>query len=155
MDERNIRNDYIFFLNYSDELPEFFYYFSERFSNYNIKLIPINIDDIFKIEKNKVSFVLSVVTNLDAAVKYKLLQKRIVEFSLLNKRLFLFDVNSFGRISYYKKLIRMRNYVFYQLPASFIDITNDIFQIYDKISLKGSQWPGGSRARLPEMPPSQ
>ena len=147
----NENEHYLLFLQMSDELPPSFFHLAEKFSRYHIKLIPVQAADLLSLNENSRQYLITQVTDLTSFNRFRELRRRFLDIALMNKRLFLFDVSSFGPVVLADRMERLGTYCHYPLPLSFETLARSIAGVYYREKEQHQRWPGGRRGRLPSL----
>lgn len=142
---------YIFFLRLTSELPMEFFQFSDYFSAYGVKLIPIRPQELSHMMSTQNVFVVALNNSLKTNQLFQIYRKNFLDYAVLAKRAELYDVSSFSRLS--SELLlrahRNQNYVHIPLPDTMDEIANKILVDFMKKKTNVQKWPGGTRAKLP------
>lgn len=142
---------YIFYLQYTKNLPQTFFALGQALKKLNITLIPVTPRELVNIAKSKKQFVISITADLTSLRGLEATRRSFLDFALVNQKFCMFDVSSFGKISISYKLEKNRSYFHYGLPMSFKNIASNIASHYFSELGTVKRWPGGSRAKLPAM----
>ncbi len=149
--KRDGKEHYIFYIQYSKNLPTTFFSLGEILKKFDITLIPIMPGELANMAKSKKQFVISITADINSFKGLQSLRKSILDFGLVNQKFCLFDVSSFGKISISYKLEKNHSYFHYALPMSFKEIATNIASHYYSQLGTVKRWPGGTRAKLPAL----
>ena len=140
---------HIFFLKYSKDLPMEFFYLSNELSAYGVKLIPIKAQELSILMDNSKIFVINLDNTLATHAQSLRYRKQFLEYAVLNRRVVLFDISSFGKFSCSYRAESNKNYFHFPLPDTIDEISKNVAVAYFKDSQQSRLWPGGKRAKLP------
>jgi hypothetical protein len=149
--KRDQNDHYIFYLQYTVNLPKTFFILSEIFKKFSISLIPVRPAELANFASSKKQYVLSTTADLTSQKGLEKVRKNFLDFALLNQKFCLYDVSSFGKISISYKLEKNHSYFHYPLPMTFNEIVANVATSYFSHSGAVKSWPGGKRAKLPPM----
>lgn len=147
-----LEKKYIFFLQLQslDQCPEFFV-LSKIFSEQGFQLIPVDAEELSILTQEESNFLLVLTLNLTAFRKFNLKRKKFINFALKNRKLTLFHLNSFGEIRDLTTSHIIKNYKSISPPIKYRKFAEMIEEYYYEKKSKKETWPGGRRARLPEI----
>lgn len=148
---KQVNTNYIFFLQFGSELPKYYYSFSYFLTSWNIALIPIRVEQLTQIGLRDRVHILSVVNNFNTYKYFKYIEEKIIDFAILNKKICLYDITSFGPIGIFRKAQKTKSYYYYQLPINIENICQEIMKVYYNERIIDEKWPGGTRVKLPSM----
>ena len=142
---------FIFFLKFTSELPFEFFQFSDKLSDYGIKLVPIRPQELSSMMSAKHVFVLGLNNSIRTNQLFQLYRKNFLDYAILSKRVDLYDVTTFSRLNSELALRAQRNqnYIHIPLPDTIDEIVNKVLVAYMKKNSDVQKWPGGRRAKLP------
>ena len=145
----NNQENFLFFLQLSEKLPEEFIHLSYQLSQYSINLIPIKFKDLKEIKMESGNKMLVLTKNLATRDLFLKMRVRILDFYLKNKNIQIFHLSSFGHLGPTDTSKVKDYYTYYQLPCKMSDIVSLlVIKVFkDKKTLY--KWPGGKRAKLP------
>lgn len=153
MNEKEVNGIYhLFYLSRSSRIDETYVRFSKNFSSFQIQLVPITLDQLKTIDMGKTTIPLIYVdrffsdrTYLDKALNGYLsilLKRRLVK---------LYHISSFGEHFFFKFLKSSGIYRYLGLPDKISLLSAEITKDYYRSIEVGNLWPGGKKARLPEV----
>ena len=142
---------YIFYVQYTNSLPQTFFALGQVLKKFNITLVPVAPRELANVAKAKKQFIISITADLTSLKGLQSTRRSFLDFALVNQKFCLFDVSSFGKIPISYKLEKNRSYFHYALPMSFNNIATNIASHYFSELGTVKRWPGGSRAKLPAM----
>lgn len=146
---RDSKDHYIFYLQYTVNLPRTFFIMAEVFKKFNISLIPVRPGELSALAKSKKQFVISATADLTSQKGLEVARKSFLDFAMLNQKFCLFDISSFGKISISYKLEKNQTYFHFPLPMTFNEIAANVASYYFSQAGTVKTWPGGKRAKLP------
>ena len=141
--------NYIFYLQLTDELTEDFFYFSAVMSKFNFNLIPIMPEDLREVSKNINVHIMVIVSTIASFNKYQGVKKKFLSFAVKNRIVKLFELTSFIPDEELLRNKAIDSYKVYRLPLQAKKISMIIVKEYLTSMSSIGQWPGGRRAKLP------
>ncbi|MBT3585912.1 MAG: hypothetical protein HN509_13480 [Halobacteriovoraceae bacterium] len=149
--EKSSSDNYIFFLKLSPKLPSWYFTMSTIFSHFNIKLLPITLADLSKINANsgKMQYIISLTPDMASYQVFSRFREKYLDFALKNNRFCLFDISSFGKIDLAYKIEKKKTYFYFQLPLEIGRICASITEAYFHHANDHQIWPGGRKSKLP------
>lgn len=151
MSENNVGINYIFYLQTKDELENVFFQLSEIFSKLNISLLPIRMEELSALDKNVKNHLIVLRNDLSSSFHLKNVRKTFLDMALIAGRISLYDLSSFSEIEIAQKLVGKETYRYISLPANIKQVAMTVAVDYFKERNKKDEWPGGKRAKLPNM----
>ena len=145
------KEHYIFYLQYTKEIPATFFSLGTVLKNFGITLVPITTHELVNLARPKKQFVISATADLNSFKALTRVRKSFLDFALVSQKFCLFDISSFGKISISYKLEKNQSYFYYPLPMTFNQMAANIASHYFSQSGTISRWPGGKRAKLPPI----
>ncbi len=144
-------NDWMFYLKLSKNLPEHFISLANYLSDFGIKLIPVTIDQLTTVTKNKKRFhLLAVVTNMEQNTRFKKYMSGYLRLGIINGLINLSHVSSLDKAhNLPPSYLKQGCYYFYPLPADMQDLTTQIAECFYDRKQNNKKWPGGKRGTLP------
>lgn len=143
--------EFIFYLQLSEQLPPSFFSLAEKLSRYEISLVPVRGQDLMNFNESSRHYLIAQVTDLASHTQFRDLRRRFLDVALLNKRFFLFHLSSFGPVVMADKVERLNTYYHYPLPLTFNLLGRSIAGLYYREKKQFQRWPGGRRGRLPSL----
>lgn len=142
---------YILYIQWEASLDNQFIYLAAHFKNHNITLVPVKPTELdFFLSRTKVP-VIMITKTMAQYRKFLSLKKRCFDFFLKTGKIHLIHLNSFREIEDYNAFKPKKSYEVIALPMRVIDVVERILEDYGILEEKGRVWPGGRRARLPEL----
>ncbi len=141
--------NHIFFIKYTPQLPVEFFHMAKTFGEFGIKLVPVRPQDISGVMGKRKVFAISMDNSIAThrlSMDYK---KRFFDYALLNRRLVLFDISSFGKALTAYRAERAKCYFHFPLPDTINHVVGKITAAYLRDKRDVHIWPGGRRAKLP------
>jgi len=143
---------YIFFLKLNSELPRVFFKISRLLSGYGIDLLPITLAELQRLElRGKPTFILSLCTSFQHYKNFLIGRRYYLDQSLVKGKHRLIDVTSFSPIINSSQLLKKNRYMHVQLPINLEDLIKKIAVFFYSENRDAENWPGGKRAKLPEL----
>ena len=141
----------IYFLCLEKNIPDVYVKLAQEFNDLNIKLIPLSPKDINLVLKEKKP---QVMVLADSITTYKTLRKavkKILGFSIKSRAIIFHEISSFSPSVDFFGANWSKNYHFYKLPLKASSLVADIGTHFFKDKKKTETWPGGRRARVPDL----
>lgn len=149
MDSSNEK--YILYIQWGKTLDDQFIYLAAHFKSYQITLVPVKPEELdFFLSRSKVP-VIMITQTIAQYHKFLSLKKRCFDFYLKAGKINLIHLNSFKEIADYNSFKPKKSYEVMALPMMTSDIVHRILEEYGILEEAGKKWPGGKRARLPEL----
>lgn len=145
----DIKDEWIFYLKLTPNLPESFIYLDKGFKKYGFNLIPVSFPNLLELLKSDESFnvMMLVSSQREAAYYLKHVSKHIKTLLRFNK-INLFVASSFSFVNESSKLTFRGNYDFWSLPIRSEELCDKIvFKALDKV-VENKKWPGGKAPRM-------
>lgn len=149
MNESNIHH--IFYLQVTSELSMAYFEMAEYFKKINIVLVPIEPENLSKLDREKKHHLIYFRNNLETGEKFDFIRKSYLESGLLSGKYFLYDLSSFSIMSGSEKFDKKNCYHFISLPDNIKSIVMKIGLTYFNEVNSREAWPGGKRAKLPSL----
>lgn len=146
------KKNYIFFLQLQplDQCTEFFV-LAKLFARKGFQLVPVTSDELSELTQDKDNFLLVLTLNLSSFKKFNLKRKKFINFALKSRKLSLFHLNSFGEIKELSSSYKIKDYKSVSPPVSYDHLVDLVVEYFLHKMSKVERWPGGRRARLPEV----
>ncbi len=142
---------YIFFIQFKEELPEYYYRLAAHLARHEVHLVPIKasaMSEVTNAGRHLALGVLDSVSNLQAMMD---LRSQYLNFAINSGRVLLVELSSFRALPPSQKL-KNSDYIHISLPLDLERLASFLSKCLDLE--KGSQseaWPGGRRSRLPDQ----
>ena len=140
---------HILYLQFGSKVDETYIKLSRFFSNYQMILVPIRINDLKNyLPKNRENLIV-VTKDIQSYKQYRSLLKRFLSYSIRNSKLRVFEVSSFS--TYHDvSLVRDEKVISMSLPISMIELARKVIPkvVTEEVGAI-NKWPGGKRAKLP------
>lgn len=147
----NETQEFIFYLQLTDELPPHFYNLAEGLSRYEISLVPIQIGDLKNFSGSSRHYIVAQISDLTSLNRFTELRQSYLDVALSNKRFFLFHLSSFGSVVMAEKIERINTYYHFPLPLPYDVLSRAMSGLYYREKKQFQRWPGGRRNRLPSL----
>ena len=122
----------ILYLRLNQSIPHFYFPLSQRLSEIGLKLVPIRAKDIGFYAKKEKRIIFSFVKDLSSLGKLSKQRELYLDYYLKNKKIFLFDMNSFGTLKLSRNYIKEEVYEHLPLPLDVEDIVDNLSDTYKK-----------------------
>lgn len=143
--------EFIFYLQLTDELPQSFFALAEHLSRYEVTLVPVSPNDLTSFNEGSKHYLVAQITDLASYNRFREFRRRFLDVALLNRRFFLFHLSSFGPVVMADKVERLNTYYHYPMPLSYKLLGRSIAGLYYREKKQFQRWPGGRRSRLPSQ----
>ncbi|MCF8057898.1 MAG: hypothetical protein K9K67_01270 [Bacteriovoracaceae bacterium] len=143
--------DYILYIQWASKLDNDFIHLAARLRQANVSLVPVKPNEIdFFLSKRKVPVIILTKT---IAQYHKLLEckKRHFDFYLKSGRISILHLTSFKEVQDYASFKPKKDYIVLKLPLMADDIISKVLNEFSGKDALSERWPGGRRARLPQM----
>lgn len=141
----------IFFIRYSGQLPVEFFYLSQAFLKYDIKLVPVGSKDISELIESRNVHLLSLTNRIQNQRELMVYFKQFLGYALVTSKLKLFDISSFNAMNVNNRAEGYKNYFHFYLPDTIESIVHKVLDCYSMDEVEVLSWPGGRRAKLPTV----
>lgn len=146
---RSLESHYIFFLTPSGKFPKWFISFSEIFSRIGIQLIPVTVDQLKNLSREKQKMhVIFIESGFSHRKWLKQKMKSFLGFAIKRKAINFYHVSSFGNLINLNLAAKDRNYNYFRLPIKSNLLAKKIIKIYLEGIVEDKKWPGGRSANL-------
>lgn len=142
---------YMFFLLLTPKLPKYFFAFAKFFSELNIKLIPISLDDLMTVSKGKKNYIIVVNRDIQSNAVFRRMRRRYLDMALINNKFTLFEISSFDRSFFLSDKNKKGIYHHFKLPEEVENICEKIYEVIYNDRKSQQTWPGGKRGTVPPL----
>ena len=143
--------NYLFYLQVKPELDNTYYILSEVLGKVSIDLIPISIEDLKGIDKNKKQHVIILRNDFSSAFIFNEIRKSYLDSAMAAGKVSIYDISSFSEIENATKFENKNKKIYrhFQLPLNVKQVAMTIAVEFFKERNEQEVWPGGRRAKLP------
>ena len=120
----------ILYLRLSKNIPNFYFPLSQKLSDLNLKLVPVNAQDIGIYAKKEKRIIFSFVKDLVSLGRLTKQRNLYLDYYLKNKKVFLMDMNSFGSLKTTKNYLKKEVYNHLPLPLEVEDVVYNLVKVY-------------------------
>jgi hypothetical protein len=145
------RPNYVFFLQLSSKLPDYFIRLSAALIPHSIQLVPVTWKDINELIGRDRRLVIAMVPDMAKQRNFNLLRKRHLDFWLTRRHINLIHIGAFQQISDLFVTKDSNVYTHLRLPALISEMTEIIREGHAKTMERKNLWPGGRRGKLPSQ----
>lgn len=140
---------HILYLQFGPQIDRTFINMSQFFSNFNMTLVPISVNDLKNyLPKNRENLIV-VVKDMQTYKQYRGLLKRFLNYSIRNSKMRVFEISSFA-IHHDISNLKEEKLISMQLPMTMMDVARKIIpKVVTEDDIDMNRWPGGKRAKLP------
>ncbi len=122
----------ILYLRLSKNIPSFYFPLSQKLSDFSLKLVPVNAQDIGVYARKEKRVIFSFVKDLKSLDRLTKQRNLYLDYYLKNKKVFLMDMNSFGSLKMSKNYLKEEVYGHIPLPLEVGDLVNSLVKAYKK-----------------------
>jgi len=140
--------EYIFYLQLTEELPESFFLLAKKIVKYDIHLIPVHPNDLNNFNESSRHYLIAQITDMASLNLFREVRLAYLDMALMNKRFILYHLSSFGPLVMPDKIERTGTYYHFPLPLPYVVLTRAILGLYYREKKQLERWPGGRRCRL-------
>jgi hypothetical protein len=151
MSEKSAIN-YIFFLKSSEALPSVFFQMSQLFSQLNITLLPVTLDDLQNIDRHKKHQIIICRNDLLSATAFLEIKKSYLDFAMARSHVSVYDISSFSEMENAAKFQTKKSYMYFPLPIDLKQVVMAVTIDYFNSRNEKEEWPGGRRSKIPTVP---
>ena len=142
---------YILYIQWETSLDDQFIYLAAHFKTHDITLVPVKPKELdFFLSRTKVPVIMITRTVAQYRQFYSL-KRRYFDFLLKSGKINLIHLTSFKEIQDYNAFKPKKSYEVIPLPIKAQEVVERILEEYGILEDRGRVWPGGRRARLPEL----
>ena len=116
----------------SKNIPSFYFPLSQKLSDFSLKLVPVNAQDIGVYARKEKRVIFSFVKDLKSLDRLTKQRNLYLDYYLKNKKVFLMDMNSFGSLKMSKNYLKEEVYGHIPLPLEVGDLVNSLVKAYKK-----------------------
>lgn len=150
--DNNSKDHIVFYWDGSGQVTPQFVSLSQKMRGWGITLVPVNSKELPNLVDGKERVLICVTSSLKQNEDYQLFKHTYLKFAVLNKKIRLVHCSSFGMEDDFRSVLRTGGYSFHPLPLTTTYIAGKAASIYYSEELQEKRWPGGKRARLPDVP---
>ncbi len=143
--------NYIFFLQLSDELQDEYLQLSHYFKRWGITLLPVLPVQLAHMAEKDRHHVLSYLPDHRSHDRFNLCFKRYLKMGMLSKKYCLHQLSSFGKLESSHQFERMKSYYHYRLPLDAQEFVQQVVKQFYLEKRDNRRWPGTKRGRLPSL----
>ena len=122
----------ILYLRLSKNIPSFYFSLSQKLSDFSLKLVPVNAQDIGVYARKEKRVIFSFEKDLKSLDRLTKQRNLYLDYYLKNKKVFLMDMNSFGSLKMSKNYLKEEVYGHIPLPLEVGDLVNSLVKAYKK-----------------------
>ncbi len=142
-------SNHLFYLQLFENLDETFVSLSELLIKFNLYLVPIKKSELDLLKKSQKPHLVVLRRSLSEHFAFNDCRKTMIDDFVINARVNLYDISSFGEIAIPERLMNRHHYKHIPLPANLSHIATTLALDYYKEKNNRNEWPGGRRAKLP------
>ena len=143
--------DYILYIQWKPKLGDDFIHLAARLRQVNISLVPVKPGEIdFFLSKRKVPVIL-ITKTIAQYHKFQEFKKRHFDFYLKSGKIRILHLTSFKEVEDYASFKPRKDYIVLRLPLMADHIISQVLKEFSGTDQESERWPGGRRARLPQM----
>ncbi|MGK0367801.1 MAG: hypothetical protein ACI9QD_000940 [Thermoproteota archaeon] len=147
----DINQNFIFFIQFDEKLPNYYYSLAEQYNKLKITLIPVDAAQfVHFINQKEIVFAICSTTSLAHYDAFNKKLFRVVKSAINNNLLNMIHLSSFSKLNMSYRNIHSKNYFFMDLPVKVEEVIKYSARFFWAKKLVARKWPGGSRARVPD-----
>lgn len=148
-DDLMFLDKYVYYLNLTTKLPDWYFVLADILNKDDITLIPITSDQIEDVISNERIHVITSVHDFAGKAKFNNHAREFLSFASKNRLIHLYFLSSFSGLSSHFDFVSKDLFHFYTLPMRIEHFALLFRNNYYKVETNISKWPGGRRAKLP------
>lgn len=145
------KNAYILFLQFTTSPNDVYFKLAAVFKDLGVTLVPVKPQELDYFVGKGNTPVIMVTSNLAEQKVLKLIKSRYLDFLVGSNKIRLFHLNTFKSISSYNQFKGRGRYVELKLPLTSTQVVARVLKDYLKDEADLERWPGGRRAKLPQV----
>ncbi len=139
---------WIYYLSYTEELPENFFKLSRELSKLGYMLLPIKPDQVYLfVLDHMIPHIVTITGSMQEHQLWSKAMHRKLNYFVMNKKIHLYHLSSFKKAAYINQ--RNEHYHFMHLPCKTNLLALKLVEFHEKNKPESKVWPGGRRAKLP------
>ena len=115
-------DQYFFFLQLTEQLPDYFYMMAEVMLDHDAQLLPISLEELSNIQTRHRKNVIAIIPSCSVFAPYLMARKKFLDRGIKTGIINLFEISSFSPAS----LISNRSYKHFPLPADLKNVSQKI-----------------------------
>lgn len=143
------KENYLFYLKLGPKLSVDYFFMAQVFSYWDIKLIPVSYKEFLNHVKQSHQHLMVVTRDLKSQGQFKILRKNFLDLAIINKKVTLFNLSSFGEILKFIQSKGVKYYYHYALPLDMDEVCLEMAKVIKKNGQTKDTWPGGVRVGVP------
>lgn len=143
--------NYIFYLQLSDELQDEYLQLAHYFKRWGITLLPVSPVQLSLMAEKERHHVLAYIPDHRSYDRFKQYFARYLKMGVLNKKYCLHQLSSFGKLESAHQFERMKSYYHHPLPQDTEEFVQAVVRQYYLEKRDNHRWPGTKRGRLPSL----
>lgn len=142
------REQWVFFLKLSRELPREFFALDQQFKACNKSLVPVGLKSLSSmVTGNKSVHVMIIVKNVAEYKYFKTRVIKILKYLMRTDKVYLYVSSSFSSVND-NQIMRKDHYNFIKIPVATSYLCGSISNMIDMRDTGGYKWPGGLKSNF-------
>lgn len=142
------KEQWVFFLKLSRELPREFFTLDQQFKSGNKSLVPVGLNALSSMVAGRKSIhVMIVVKNVSEYIYFKTRVVKILKYLMRSDKVYLYVASSFSNVND-NQIMRKDYYNFIKIPVATSYLCGSISNMIDMRESGGYKWPGGLRSNF-------
>lgn len=142
------REQWVFFLKLSRELPKEFFTLDQHFKSSGKSLVPVGLKALGSmLSQGGNIHVMIVIKNIDEYRYFKNRVVKILKYLMRSDKVHLYVASSFSSVND-NQIMRKDHYSFIKIPVATSYLCGSISSMIDMRTIGGSKWPGGVRSKF-------
>ncbi|MDC1174734.1 hypothetical protein OAT67_05045 [Bacteriovoracaceae bacterium] len=125
---------------------------SHKIKRWGITLIPVSSAELPELVDGRPRVLIVNTSTILQNEKYQKFKKNYLNFAVLNRKIKMIHISSFGMEDDFRSVLRSLGYSFHPLPLTATYVAGKAASVFYSEEMEEKQWPGGKRARLPDVP---
>lgn len=143
--------NYIFYLQLSDELQDEYFQLSLNLKRWGISLVPVLPHHLSKMTEKDRHHLICYVPDHRSYERYRAVFKQYLKLGIISKKYCLYELSSFPKNEEAHIFERLRSFYQFRLPVDGEEVVKSIVRQFYLEKQDNRRWPGTKRGRLPSL----
>lgn len=139
---------YVYYLQLDNNLGRDYISLAAAMKSFGVTLVPVKAQELDYYVRHDYLPLLAITDTLERSQRFKKLRREYLDFALRGQDIYLFHLNSFGRLHGLEQLEKLRIYNPLPLPVSLQELFSIMIERCFSKRIKEKEWPGGRRVGL-------
>jgi hypothetical protein len=141
-----MEQNWVFFLKFTDELPDYYFTLAESFAAVGLKLLPISFTELTQFSDGRSKMHILCVTKSKSEYQHFITRlKPLISHVIRTNLVSLYHLSSYNKLNLGLSTTRLRNYHFSALPVNMHLLASAVLKYIQRDSEDTNRWPGGKR----------